>query len=50
MKAKGEGSAKEKIVNIKDSMEVNLSKLWERVKDGEAWCAEIHRVTRDGHN
>ena len=33
--------------SITDSMEVNLSKLWETVKDREAWCAAIHGV---GHN
>ena len=27
-------------------MGVNLSKLWETVKDREAWRAEVHGVTR----
>ena len=32
---------------ITDSMEMNLSKLWELVMDMEAWRAAIHGV---GHN
>ena len=30
---------------ISDSMETSLSKLWEMVKDREAWRAAIHGVT-----
>ena len=30
--------------SIIDSMDMNLSKLWEIVKHREAWCATVHGV------
>ena len=31
---------------IIDSMDMSLSKLWETVKDREAWSAAVHVVTK----
>ena len=31
---------------IMDSMDMNMSKLWEIVKDREAWHAAVHGVTK----
>ena len=32
--------------SITKSIDMNLSKLWEIVKDRDAWCAAIHGVTK----
>ena len=32
--------------SITDSMDMNLSKLWEILEDREAWYAAIHGVTK----
>ena len=31
---------------ITDSVDMNLSKFWEIVKDREAWHAAVHKVTK----
>ena len=35
---------------ITDAMDINLSKLWEMVKDREAWRAAVHGLQRVRHN
>ena len=36
--------------SITDSIDMNLSKLQETVKDREAWCTAVHGSQRAGHD
>ena len=33
---------------ITDSMDMNLSKFWEMVKDRQTWSTEVHGITKSG--
>ena len=32
--------------NITNSMDMNLSSLWEITEDWKAWCVAVHRVAK----
>ena len=35
---------------ITNSVDMNLSQLWEIVKDREAWCAAVYEVIKSRHD
>ena len=46
----GKIEGKKRLDIITDSMDMNLSKLWEIVKDREGWHTTVHRSQRVGHD
>ena len=40
------GVIEDEMDDITDPMNLSLSKLWEMVKDTEAWCAAVHGITK----
>ena len=51
LKAGGEGMTEDEMVGWHHrSMDMSLGKLWEIVKDREAWCIVAHRVAENQYN
>ena len=46
-KRRSEQQRMRQLDSITNSMNTNVSKLWEMVKDRGAWCAAVHGVTKN---
>ena len=42
----GKIEGRRRLDDIVDSVEINLSNLWQIVKDRQAWCAAVHGITK----
>ena len=48
MKAEGEEATEDEMVRyITNSVNMNLSKIWEKVEDRGAWRATVHEVPKN---